>query len=343
MTIVGRGQQDLGRVGRAGRDDDDVGVVGLVGTVALDDDPLDGGSGRVRFEPGDDRARAQADVLVLQGRPDAEHLGIGLGLDQAREAVARPAADALAVRPVVLQEPDAAGRVEGVVAGLLQVVRQLLDAGLVGQRRVRVLGARVALGRVLAVVAVDLVEMLRPRVVRLHVVVRDGPGRRDAVVMAELPEVLRPQAVEGRPVHLGRPADRVVDARLEGLVLLVVPGLLGHVAVVDEDLFRVPVLGLARQPVASFEDQDPLPGRGEVTRQRAASGSAADDDDVVPAVAGHDPSRSSVAPTRCVRWSRPPTRPARPRRPPPRPSGASRSGRAPGARGSCRRSRSPSS
>ena len=209
---------------------------------------------------------------------------------------------------------------------------------------IRVLGARVALGRVLAVVAVDLVEMLRPRVVGLHVVVRDGPGGRDAVVVPELPEVLRPQAVEGRPVHLGRPADRVVDARLERLVLLVVPGLLGHVAVVDEDLFRVPVLGLARQPVASFEDQDPLPGRGEVTRQRAASGSAADDDDVVPAVAGHDPSRSSVAPMRDVSaWSRPPTRPARPRRPPPRPSGASRSGRAPGARGSCRRSRSPSS
>ena len=106
------------------------------------------------------------------------------------KAIAGPAADAMAVGPVVLEEADAAGRVERVVAGLLEVVRQLLDARLVGQRRERVLGARVALRGVLAVVAVDLVEVLGPGVVRLHVVVRDRPGRRDPVVVAELAEVL---------------------------------------------------------------------------------------------------------------------------------------------------------
>ena len=72
---------------------------------------------------------------MLEGRPDAEHLGIGLGLDEAREAVARLAPDAAAVGSVVLQQPDAARRVERVVAGPLQVVRELLDARLVGQRR----------------------------------------------------------------------------------------------------------------------------------------------------------------------------------------------------------------
>ena len=279
---------------------------------------------------------------MLERRPDAEHLGIGLGLHQTRKAVAGPAADAVAVGSVVLQQPDPARRVERVVAGLLEVVRQLLDARLVGQGRERVLGARVTLGGVLAVVAVDLVEMLRRRVVGLHVVIRDGPRRRDPVVMPELPEVLGPEPVERRPVELRRPADRVVDARLERLVLVVVPGLLRHVPVLDEDLLRVPVLGFAGQPVAALEDQDPLAGRRQVAGERAAAGTAADDDDVVSAVARQD-SLTIVPVVRCVRWSRPLKRPARRRRPRPRPSGECRFGRAPAALAPCRRSPAPSS
>ena len=258
VPVGGGGEQDLGRVGGARGDHDDVAVVDLFAVVALDDDPLDGRAGRVRLEPGHDRPRSEADVLVLEGRPDAEHLGVGLGLDQAREAVAGPAADAVAVGSVVLEQPDPTRRVERVVAGLLEVVRQLLDARLVGQGREGVLGARLSLGGVLAVVAVDLVEMLGLRVVGLHVVIRDGPRGRDPVVMPELPEVLGPEPIEGRPIELRRPADRVVDARLERLVLVVVPGLLRHVPVLDEDLLRVPVLGFPGQPVAALEDQDPL-------------------------------------------------------------------------------------
>ena len=99
--------------------------------------------------------------------------------------------------------------------------------------------------------------------------------------MLELAEVLLAEAVERGPVELGRPADEVVDLRLERRPLLVVPGVLGHVAVVDEDVVGGPVRRLAREPVASLEEQDLLAGGCQVASERSSAGAAADDDDVV--------------------------------------------------------------
>ena len=145
-------------------------------------------------------------------------------MDEAREAVAGRAADAVAVGHVRLVQPDAARRVERVVSGRGEVVRELLDPGLVGDRRIRVRRARRRLGRVLPAGAVHLVEVLGLRVVRLELVVLDRPRGRDAVVVAELAEVLLAEPVERGAVELGRPADEVVDLRLERLAFLVVPG-----------------------------------------------------------------------------------------------------------------------
>src|SRR5207247_4549370 len=96
-----------------------------------------------------------------------------------------------------------------------------------------------------------------------------------------LAEVLGAQAVKRRAVELGRPADEVVDLRLEGLAVLVVPRVLGHVAIVDEHVLGEPVLRLTREPVASLEQEDPLARRRQVSRERPASRAGADDDDVV--------------------------------------------------------------
>ena len=160
---------------------------------------------------------------VSAGRT-AEHLGVGLGVHQAREAVAGGAAHAAAVGRVLLVEQHAARRVERVQPGRLEVVGELLDARLVADRRVRVGRAGVGLGRVLAARAVHLVELLGLRVVRLEHVVADRPRGRGAVVVLERAEVLRAQPVERGAVELGRPADEVVDLRLERLVVRVVPG-----------------------------------------------------------------------------------------------------------------------
>src|SRR5262249_20455408 len=79
----------------------------------------------------------------------------------------------------------------------------------------------------------------------------DRPGGRDAVVVADLAEVLGAQPVERRPVELRRAADEVMDLRLERLAGLVVPRLGRDVAVVDEDVGRLPVLRLPRRAGAA--------------------------------------------------------------------------------------------
>ena len=202
-------------------------------------------------------------------------------MHQAGEAVAGAAADAVAVGQVRLRQPDPVRGVERVVAGGLQVVRELLDPGLVRERREGVRRTRGRLCRVLTACAADLVELLGERVVRLELLVLDRPGRRDAALVLELTEVLLAEAVERGSVELGRSADEVVDLRLERLVLLVVPGVLGDVAVVDEDVVCRPVRRLTGQPVAALEEEDSLAGGGEVARERPSSRAGADDDDVV--------------------------------------------------------------
>ena len=250
-------------------------------TAALDHDLGHRRAVGARLELDHLRVRQQLDVLVLERRPHAEHVRVRLAVHRAREAVAVHAADAGAVGQVRLVQADAARRVERVVAGRLEVVRELLDPRLVRDGRERIGRARVPLGRVLAARAVHLVVLLGQRVVRLELVVGDRPGRRDPVVVLKLAEVLGPQPVERRSVELGRAADEVVDLRLERLAVLVVPGVLGDVAVVDEDVLRQPVLRLARQPVAALEQQDPLARWREVARERPASGPGADDDHVI--------------------------------------------------------------
>ena len=66
-----------------------------------------------------------------------------------------------------------------------------------------------------------------------------------------------------------------------GLPSLVVPGFRRLVPVRAEHRLAAPILLLARQEIAAFEDQDAFAGRGQAMGERAAAGAAADDDDVV--------------------------------------------------------------
>ena len=238
-------------------------------------------AGRVGLQPDRLRVGQQRHVRVFQRRPHAEHLGVGLGVHQAREAVARPATHARAQVRRGLVEHHPARRVERMQPGRRQVVGELLDPRLVRDRRVRVGAAGRRLGRVLAADAVHLVHPLGRQVVRLHVRVRDRPGGRDPVVVAQFREILATHPVQRGPVHLGGAADVVVHLRLEALVLRVVPGVRRVVPAVDEHVGGVPVVRLARQPVAALQQQDPLARRGEVPGEGAATGAGADDDDVV--------------------------------------------------------------
>ncbi len=259
----------------------------------------------VGLEPAYDGVADQVEVVVLHRRPYGDHLGVGLGVHQAREAIARRAADARAGGRFRLVEQDARRRVERMEPDLGQVVEELLDAGLVRDRGMGIRRRRRRLGGILTPGAVHLVELLGLRVVRLEVAVVDGPGRRDPVVVLELAEVALPEPVQGGSVELRRAADEVVDLGLERLAVLVVPAVGRHVPVVDEDRRRIPVLDLARQPVTALQDQDPLAGRCQPVRQGAAACPRPDDDHVVvvvPVVVHGLPLRLRCVASQC--WGR---------------------------------------
>ena len=290
VPVVRGREEQLGAVGRAARDDHEVRRERLRRAVVLDDHPGDLGARVVRLELDRLRVRPQLDVVVLERRPHAEHLGVRLAVHRAGEAVAVHAADAGAVGHVRLEEPDPARSVKRAVARRREVVGELLDPRLVRDRRERIRRARRRLGRVLSARAVHLVQLLGLRVVRLEVVVGDRPRGRDPVVVAELAEVLLAQPVERGAVEFRRAADEVVHLRLEGFAAPVEPGVRRDVAVVDEHVLGEPVLRLARQPVAPLEQQDPLARGREVARKRAAAGAGANDDDVVRVHASTPPS-----------------------------------------------------
>src|SRR5512145_3456661 len=96
---------------------------------------------------------------------DADDLCIGLGVHQARKAVARVAADALAVTRILLVESDPQRHMEGSKSLPCKVVAELLDARLVADGRKQILARRLRIGRILATVATHLVEVLGLRVV----------------------------------------------------------------------------------------------------------------------------------------------------------------------------------
>ena len=171
VPVVRRLQEQLGRIGRTAGDHDDVGGEPLLRPVPIDDDTGDGRASVVRLELGGPGVRQQRDVRMLESRANAEHLGVRLRMDEAREAVAGRTADAGRERRVRLVEHDPARRVERAVTRRREIVRELLDTRLVRDGRVRVRRTRRRLGGVLAASAVHLVQLLGERVVRLQLVV----------------------------------------------------------------------------------------------------------------------------------------------------------------------------
>ena len=147
-------------------------------------------AGIVGQQPRRARIHLERDIGIRQGGPNPQHLGIRLGLHQARESVARGAPDAAAVGHVVLQQPHSTWRMEWMQPGTLKVVGELLDTGLVSQRGEGIRRARRSFGGILATRPVDLIQLFGGRVPRLHLGIADGPCRRDAVVVLQGAEVL---------------------------------------------------------------------------------------------------------------------------------------------------------
>src|SRR5258708_40290834 len=150
--------------------------------------------------------------------------------------------------------------------------------------------------------AMHLIHLLRLGVVRLHRLIADRPGGRDPVVMLKVAEILSAQPIKGRTIHLGGAPHEIVDTGLKGLAVLVLPDVSGDVAILDNHLFGTPILGLSRQPVAAFEQQDVLSQGSQMIGQRPAAGAAADDDDVIVSVA-HESSLSVSKRNASLLWN----------------------------------------
>src|SRR5262249_32982325 len=106
-------------------------------------------------------------------------------------------------------------------------------------------------------------------------------------VMPDLTEVLLAQTEQRCAVKLGVAADVIMDAGLERLAVLAVPGLLGFVFRFEKHRRGVPILLLARQKIAALQYQYSLACRRQSIGECPASRPGADNDDVVP-VDGHD-------------------------------------------------------
>src|SRR5262249_60239546 len=109
-------------------------------------------------------------------------------------------------------------------------------------RREAVRRARPRLGRIDTTLAVDQIEVLSLRVVRLELVVADWPCRRDAAVVANLAEVLMAKAKERSAVELRVATDVVVRVRMERFAILVLPDFFGVIFCFDVDRSRTPVV-----------------------------------------------------------------------------------------------------
>src|SRR5215472_17485207 len=167
------------------------------------------------------------------------------------------------------------------VAALLKILGFLLDPGLVRDGGPRVRRAAPPLGRILAAVAVHLVQLLGLAVPRLEVVVGQRPRRGDPVDVPQFPEVPRPQPVQGGAIQLGRSADEVVDLRLEGLAVGIEPRVLGDVPALREHRPGIPVVRFPGQEVPALEEENLLARSGEGVRERPSPGTRPNDDHVV--------------------------------------------------------------
>src|SRR6187551_1027301 len=136
---------------------------------------------------------------------DTDDLRIRLGIQRARKAVERVAANAGAGHcrlAILLIEQDAEGKVKGMQTAQSQSVAQRLNARFMRNRRMRKRTAGWRRHGILPALAVDVKQTLGGRVVGLEVPILQRPGRRDSVLVGDLLEVAFAHAEQGSAVYL---------------------------------------------------------------------------------------------------------------------------------------------
>src|SRR5262249_35652818 len=132
----------------------------------------------------------------------------------------------------------------------------MLEPRLMADRRPGIRFGRMRLGWIFAAISVYLIKPLGLAVVRLHIVVRDRPGRRDAGVMSYFSEVLAAQPEQRCPVELRVSAHVVIGVRMQFFAIDIAPFFFRVVFGFDVDGLRIPVVLLTPDVIAALEDQN---------------------------------------------------------------------------------------
>src|SRR5438552_14638414 len=106
--------------------------------------------------------------------------------------------------------------------------------------------------------------------------------------MPNLAKILLPKAEKSSSVEFCVAAHIVVSVRMQVTALNVAPDFLCVVSGVDIDGLRIPIVFLASDIIAAFENQNPLSRRSQVVGQRPSTRSRPDDDQVVLIVVAHN-------------------------------------------------------
>ncbi len=234
MGGVGRSQQHGGGVHRAGGQHHEVAGPALLAVLGGADHLGDRAAGGIGLQLDDLAAGEQGDVRRVQQRLDGDGAGVGLGLEQARIAAAGLALDAGGGDRMSLVQPDPDRQGEGPPALVLPMALQCRNARVMMDGGIGVGGLVAVLGGIVPPCAVHEPEPLGLVVIGRQLREADGPGGRDPAGVRGLLEILVAQPEQRRAIEGGVAADPVVGVGSEGLVPLVVPALLGAVAVLDE-------------------------------------------------------------------------------------------------------------
>ncbi len=176
-----------------------------------------------------------------------------------------------------LVELDPQRQGEGPPALVLPMPLQGRDAGVVVDRRIGIGRLIAVLGGIVSARAMHLPQALGLVVIGRQVRELDRPCRRDPSGVGRLLEVAVAQPHQGRAIEGGVAAHPIVGVGRERLAGLVVPALLGAIAMLDEHRLGVPVLGLARQVLAPLQDQNRLAGGRQPLGDGPAPRARADD------------------------------------------------------------------
>src|SRR5258706_6780540 len=123
---------------------------------------------------------------MLQRRVDADRLRISFGANQTWMAVAGIATNAGTGAWVLFIDPNPKRHVKRLQARSLKIIVQMLNTLLVTDRRIFVGRAGVWFCWIFTARTVHLIEVFSFSVVRLQLVVADGPCRRYAAVMTKV-------------------------------------------------------------------------------------------------------------------------------------------------------------